>query len=747
MSDERPDPTHAAVDVPSSAGGPPSAARRRPPRGDRPTPADPMPGAAAASGVPSAKRIIPPELGAGAIAVLEGRAFCYSDSRGDVPPGSIGGFVVADTRFLSTWVLTIDGEPLPILRSDAVDYYSAVFVLTNPAVSDLPKNVLSVRRSRFVGADLHEEITIHSFSDEPLRFDLRLAVGTDFADLFEIKAHVRDRSASIVRNHDPAAGRLSFRYEHDTFAAETRVRATGGPAIDGDDLVWTVDLAPRGEWRSDVDVEADATGLLLERAHRDFGEGWREADDSLSRWMHQVPEFESGSDVLTAVFRTSVTDLAALRLTGRLPGMNEELGLPAAGLPWFMTLFGRDTLVTALMSMWVGPELARGGLTALALLQGTKVDDFRDEEPGKIAHEYRAGELTQLGLKPHNPYYGNTDATQLWLILLSAFWRWTADDEFVGGMRGHVERALEWIDTYGDSDGDGFVEYQTRSAQGLGNMCWKDSFDGVQFADGRIPFLPIAIAEAQGYAYDAKVRAAELADRVFGDPGWAERLRGEAAQLKERFNEAFWTDDRGGFYAIGLDGDKQRIDSMTSNMGQLLISGIVPEDRAATVVRQLMTDEMFSGWGVRTLSSASAGFNPIGYHVGTIWPHDNAIIATGMARMGFREESNRIALALVEAASYSHGRLPEAFAGFPRVVSRFPVPFPTACSPQAWATAAPFFLVSTMLGIGVHDGELVVDPFIPDSVGRIRISGIHAFGTRWDVDAKGREGSVSRSGA
>ncbi len=746
MRHERPDPLHAVLGVPSSAGGPAGGAGRRPPPGGgRPTPADPMPGAGVAGGVPSAKRIIPPELGAGAIAVLEGRAFCYSDSRGDVPQGSIGGFVVADTRFLGTWVLTIDGEPLPVLRSDAVDYYSAVFVLTNPAVSDLPRNILSVRRSRFVGADLHEEITIHSFSDDPLGFELRLAVGTDFADLFEIKAQVRDRGASIVRNHDPAAGRLSFRYEHDPFSAETRVRATGEPTIDGDDLVWAVELTPRGEWRADVDVEVDASGLLLERVHRDFGDSWRDADDSLSRWMRQVPEFESNSDVLTAVFRKSVTDLAALRISGRLPGMDREMGLPAAGLPWFMTLFGRDTLVTALMSMWVGPELAKGGLTALALLQGTKVDDFRDEEPGKIAHEYRAGELTQLGLKPHNPYYGNTDATQLWLILLSAYWRWTGDDEFVGGMRQHVQRALEWIDRYGDQDGDGFVEYRTRSTQGLGNQCWKDSFDGVQFADGRIPFLPIAIAEAQGYSYDAKVRAAELAERVFGDPGWAERLRGEAADLERRFNEAFWTDDRGGFYAIGLDGDKRRIDSMTSNMGQLLMSGIVPGERADVVVRRLMSDEMFSGWGVRTLSSAEAGFNPIGYHVGTIWPHDNAIIAAGMARMGFREESNRIALALVEAASYSQGRLPEAFAGFPRVLSRFPVPFPTACSPQAWATAAPFFLVSAMLGIGIHEGALVVDPFIPESVGRIRISGIHAFGARWDVDAQGREGSVSRS--
>ena len=719
---------------------------KRPSATGRPTPADPLPGAPTAAGVPGARRIIPPELGAGAIAVLEGRAFFYSDPRGDVPPGSIGGFVRADTRFVSTWVLTIDGEPLPVLRSDAVDYYSAVFFLSNPARGDLPKNTMSVRRSRFVGGDLHEEIDIHSFSEDPLRFELRLAVGCDFADLFEIKAQVRDRSANTTKEHDPATGTLSFRYSNPPFEASTRLQATGDPAIDGDDLVWQVELEPHGTWKTAIEVIVDASGLLLEHVHRDFGESWRTADDSLSRWMGQVPRFESGSDALTATFRTSVHDLAALRLSGTLPGLDEEMGLPAAGLPWFMTLFGRDTLVTALMSLWVGPELARGGLTALAYLQGTKVDDFRDEEPGKIPHEYRAGELTQLELKPHNPYYGNTDATQLWLILLNAYWRWTGDHELVAGMREHVVRALEWIDRYGDADGDGFVEYQTRSPQGLGNQCWKDSFDGVQFADGRIPYLPIAIAEAQGYTHDAKVRTAELADHVYDDPDWAARLRAEAADLKERFNRAFWSDERGGFYAIGLDGDKQRIDSKTSNMGQLLESGIVPDDRAPVVVGQLMSDEMFSGWGVRTLASDEAGFNPIGYHVGTIWPHDNAIIASGMARMGFREESNRIAVALIDAASFSRGRLPEAFAGFQRDVSRFPVPFPTACSPQAWATAAPFMLVNAMLGLRVRDGELVMDPRIPEAVGHVHIRGIHAFGGRWDVEAAGGKGRVTPAG-
>jgi len=735
--------------TPSSAGGAPghSGGGRHHPAAtaDRPTPADPMPGTRPPLGVPGARRVIPPELGADAIAVLEGRAFCYSDPRGDVPAGSIGGFVRADTRFISTWVLTIDGSPLPILRSDAVDYYSAVFFLTNPLLPGLPKNALSVRRSRFVGGDLHEQVNIHSFSDEPLGFELRLAVGCDFADLFEIKDHVRDRSSLIETTFDASDGSLAFAYSNPPFSARTGIRATGKPEVTDEGFVWQVELAPRGSWKTEIDVEVEASGLLFEHIHRDFDDTWNMADDSLSRWMQQVPKFSSGSEALTHAFRTSVDDLASLRITGRMAGLDQEIGLPAAGLPWFMTLFGRDTLITGMMALWVGPELARGGLTALAALQGTQVDDFRDEEPGKIPHEFRAGELTQLGLKPHNPYFGNTDATQLWLILLHAYWRWTGDGAFVESMRDHVVRALEWIDRYGDMDGDGFVEYQTRSTQGLGNQCWKDSFDGVQFADGRIPFLPIAIAEAQGYTHDAKTRAAELASSVFGDAEWSARLQREASELREAFNRAFWLEDRGGFYAIGLDGDKTPIDSITSNMGQLLVSGIVPPDRAEVVVRQLMSDEMFSGWGVRTLSSASAGFNPIGYHVGTIWPHDNAIIAMGLARMGYRDESNRIAMALFEAASHSRGRLPEAFAGFPRNVSRFPVPFPTACSPQAWATAAPFFLVHSMLGLEQENGELTVNPALPDEVGHVHVQGIHALGDRWDIEASGREGTVHRS--
>ena len=302
--------------------------------------------------------------------------------------------------------------------------------------------------------------------------------------------------------------------------------------------------------------------------------------------------------------------------------------------------------------------------------------------------------------------------------------------------------ALDWIDRYGDRDGDGYVEYGTRSSQGLGNQCWKDSGDGIQFADGTIPYLPIATCEIQGYVYDAKLRVAELARRLAGDEALAVRLEREAHELYERFNSDFWSDERGGYYAVGLDGDKRQIDSVTSNMGHLLWSGIVPEERARVVAEQLMSDRMFSGWGVRTLSSDDRGFNPIGYHVGTIWPHDNAIIALGLVRYGFRDAANRIILHLIEAASFSGFRLPEAFAGFERRVSRFPVPFPTACSPQAWATGAPFVFVKVMLGLNAHDGVIDLDPDVPEEIGRICVRRLQAFGTHWDVEASGANGSV-----
>ena len=330
----------------------------------------------------------------------------------------------------------------------------------------------------------------------------------------------------------------------------------------------------------------------------------------------------------------------------------------------------------------------------------------------------------------------------MWLILLSEYWRFTGDAETCRQLWPNATRALEWIDRYGDADGDGYVEYATRSEQGLRNQSWKDSMNSMLFADGTMADPPMAVCEVQGYTYDAKMRTAELAEKVWNDPELAARLGDEAAKLFDRFNEDFWADARGGYYVLALDKDKRRVDAMTSDMGHLLWSGIVPEDRARIVARQLFSEPMWSGWGIRTMSSEDAGFNPITYHNGTVWPHDNSLIAAGLARYGMRDEANRIAMAMFEAASFTDYRLPEVFAGYPRGESRFPVRYPTASSPQAWATGAPFLWIRQMLGIHCEDGKLVVDPRIPEEVGAFWYHGLHAFGEHWDVRASGTSGTV-----
>ncbi|MFB3738729.1 MAG: glycogen debranching N-terminal domain-containing protein [Candidatus Velamenicoccus archaeovorus] len=689
-------------------------------------------------GTPRARK--PPELGLDSISILEGSTFMVSDALGDVPAGSIGGLFHDDTRFLNRWELWVGGRKPQLLSSRPVDYYSAAFYLANPALDDLPAQSLSIQRFRFVGNGLHEKLTVKNHLNRPVRIQLRLGTGADFADLFEVKDQVPEKRGESRTLRDQDHCLITYEYDHQLFRAAAKVHSSAFGRIETDDLVFELDLDAREQWSTSILVSVHVDEQIMEPVHEEFGETERQAGRVLRKWRDEVPRLQ-GPDLLRQVYQRSLVDLAALRLTADVEG--NDYSLPAAGLPWFMAIFGRDTLITSYQALWVGPELAKGALVALAALQGTEMNDFKDEEPGKILHEIRFGELTTLGLKPHRPYYGTADATPLWLILLSAYWRWTGDDGTARDLRGHAMRALEWIDRYGDLDGDGYVEYRTRSSQGLTNQCWKDSWDGVQSSDGRIAEPPIATCEIQGYCYDAKLRTAELAERVWDDPELAERLRSQAKDLSERFNRDFWTDARGGYYVLGLDADKRQIDSLTSNLGHLLWSGIVPQDRAEAVVDRLFSDALFSGWGIRTLSELDAGYNPIGYHTGTVWPHDNSIAAMGLYRYGFRDEVARLALALFEAATYTDDRLPETFAGYARSESRFPVRYPTACSPQAWATAAPFLLLRALLGVDVRDGEVVCDPHVPEQLGRVRLHGIHALGGHVDVEGTGTRGKVS----
>jgi glycogen debranching enzyme len=416
-------------------------------------------------------------------------------------------------------------------------------------------------------------------------------------------------------------------------------------------------------------------------------------------------------------------------------GGNGGLGkLPAAGCPWFMTVFGRDTIITCLQTLIFGPELARTALEVLADLQATEEDPTIDAEPGKIVHEVRHGKAARRWFER---YYGTLDATPLYLVLLSEVWRWTGDLAFAQDLRIPALRALEWIDRYGDRDGDGFVEYERRTERGIANQSWKDSGDSQRFADGSLARTPIAPCEVQGYVYDAKRRCAELAREVWRDRALAERLDAEAEDLRVRFDEAFWIDARGGYYALALDRDKRQVDSLCSNIGHLLWSGIVPDERAEAVADALMGDGLWSGWGVRTMSRADAGYNPLSYHNGTVWPHDNSLIAWGLARYGHWQEAQRIIQRMLAAAGHFHWQLPEVFAGVHRSETPFPITYPTAARPQAWAAGTPVLLLQILLGLQPdprrHALATVAPPELPSWAGTVRLQGVRAFDRAWDV--------------
>jgi glycogen debranching enzyme len=407
--------------------------------------------------------------------------------------------------------------------------------------------------------------------------------------------------------------------------------------------------------------------------------------------------------------------------------------VPAAGLPWFQTLFGRDSLITSYQTLHIVPELAATTLDVLASLQGTRRDDFRDEEPGKIPHELRFGELTAFKERPHSPYYGSADATMLFLILLDEYERFTGDTDRVRRLEPNARAALAWIDEDGDRDGDGYVEYERRNTDsGLENQCWKDSWNSILYADGTLAKLPRATCELQGYVYDARRRAARLARSVWQDDTLAARLDKQADELKQSFNNDFWLPGPG-YYALALDGDKKPVDSLTSNIGHLLWSGIVDDDHADEVAARLFEPRLFSGWGVRTMADGEGGYNPIGYHQGTVWPHDNSLIAVGLRRYGYDQEAATIAFAILEAAQYFLGRLPETFAGYARTLTEYPVEYPTACSPQAWATGAPLLLLRVLLGLEPRHGEVAQDPVLPDPISQLALRGL--FGPAGIYDA------------
>ncbi len=670
----------------------------------------------------------------GLVQILDGNTFVVSDANGDIEASLTDptGLFSFDTRFLSRWVLTIDGQKLTPLSTDDLHYFETRFFLVPGTGTVYVDSQLSVIRRRAVGDGFHEELTILNHQDKPVDLKVRIDAASDFADLFEVKDALEKKgkySATIEK------GQLVLQYQRETFNRSTLISSSAPAKIDKKGLTFEVTIKAHGEWKTELDV---ATALLVwgSRKRTKYGAGRQgkpRMEANLERWIEGAPRVECDWEPLRNTYRRSLVDLAALRFSPPIAGGR---ALPAAGLPWFMTMFGRDSIFTSLQALPFTPELAATTLHALGDWQGTRVDDFRDEDPGRILHEMRYGELPAFQERPHSPYFGTADATPLYVVLLDEYERWTGDTRLVRELEQEARAALNWIDEYADLLGNGYIAYKRRNEEtGLENQCWKDSWDSISYRDGRIPGFPRATCELQGYAYDAKRRGARLARTIWKDEELARKLDREAADLKRRFNRDFWVED-GGYYALALDPDGKQVDSLTSNIGHLLWSGIVDKSKAKSVAKHLLGPRLFSGWGVRTLAEGEGRYNPIGYHVGTVWPFDNSFIAWGLRRYGFKEEAARVAAGILDAAEFFEGRLPEAFGGYERSVTRYPVQYPTACSPQAWSTGTPLLLLRTMLGLEPLDGHLIVDPSLPAGIGHLELLDIPG---RWGrIDAYGR---------
>jgi glycogen debranching enzyme len=669
-----------------------------------------------------------------AVRILDGATFVVSDGIGDfdASPGEPAGLFSYDTRYLSRWRLTINGATLTPLSVDDVNYFESRFFLVPRAPMGHVDVKLSVIRQRAVNDGFCEDLAILNHAETPVDVTIRVDAASDFANFLEVKHRMAKTGTGYAR---PEPGYLRLGYERETFRRETLVSAPAPAQFDEGGLTIQIHIEPHGRWSTQLHVTPGppvpgGQGRLAGTSRRNRADQERD----LETWLQQAPRLESDWPPLQDTYQRSLVDLAALRFS---PLVAARHTLPAAGLPWFMTMFGRDSILTSLQALPFAPDLAGTTLRSLAAWQGTRRDDFRDEDPGRILHELRYGELSAFEEQPHTPYYGTADATPLFVILLEEYERWTGDADLVRALEYEARAALNWIDEYADLMGNGYVSYQRRNEQtGLENQCWKDSWDSISYQDGRLPGFPRATCELQGYAYDAKVRAARLAREFWDDPGYADRLLAQAADLKRRFNDDFWIDDKG-YFALALDGAGGQVDALASNMGHLLWSGIVEDSRAETVARQLLSPRLFSGWGVRTLAEGEGRFNPIGYHVGTVWPFDNSFIAWGLRRYGFDDEAGRITAGILDAATFFDGRLPEAFGGYDRGDTRYPVRYPTACSPQAWSTGAPLLLLRTMLGLDPYEDRLTVNPALPVGIGQVALLDIPGRWGRFDALGRG----------
>jgi glycogen debranching enzyme len=697
----------------------------------------------------------------GLLTLLEGTTFCICETSGDLRPGGSQGLFVRDTRLISRMELSINGHVPEPLAPQSREPFACTFLSRMPPMPGLADSTMLVARRRLLNDGMHEEITLRNMSAEPLPVSLRIGVGGDFADVFEVKEGRVHGDSARVDGLTVEVDGDSIKLNRQVGSALRGTRITGATHPDAElevsasQLTWHAVVPAHGAWSTSVQITPSLNGRDLVELRPQAQRGGGPAagpEQRLADWRRQTPLVRASDARLAAVFAASTEDLGSLRI---FDPEHEDRAVIAAGAPWFMTIFGRDSLITSWMVLPLDPSLALGTMRTLASLQGTKVTPATEEEPGKILHEMRFGMQASLWLGGSSVYYGTVDATPLFVMLLGEMRRWGLERRIVDELLPNADRALDWIVNRGDRDGDGFVEYGRSTELGLANQGWKDSFDGITFADGTMAETPIALAEVQGYVYAAYLAKSHFCierEDVSGADYWAAK----AQDLKDEFNRAFWMPDKG-YFALGLDRQKRQIDSLASNMGHCLWTGIVDAGKAASVAAHLTGPDMFSGFGIRTLARSCDAYNPMSYHNGSIWPHDNAICAAGLMRYGFVKEAQQVFAGILEAAEWFGGRLPELFCGFGREEFGEPVSYPTSCSPQAWASAAPFHLLRTLLRFdpSVPAGKLWCDPAIPARFLPLHIESLHVAGARvsvdvredgWSLDGLGEILSLVRSG-
>jgi glycogen debranching enzyme len=673
------------------------------------------------------------------LTLIDGKTFLSTTVAGDImPPGAPDvGFFHDDTRFLSRLELRVDGYRTVVLSSSTEQTFASQIELTTGKSTmretyEIPENTVHIRREQLLSSGtLYDNFSFENFNFQELELVIELAYEADFIDVFQVRGVARQKPG---RYYQPIVRGDSIIFHYcglDRVARETIIHFSPEPElVDGTTARWKLRLPPFKCFQLHTTIVPQVEGKRSRAGRPDFAQQLRLRREALAEWASHSTTFSSSNGIFNQMLGTCKGDFHALQI----PEAKERV--IAAGIPWFATMFGRDSIIAAYQSLMLNPRLATETLRVLAMHQGKEKNDWRDEEPGKILHEYREGEMTCAGEMPFGPYYGSVDATPLWLILLSETFNWTADEQLVKDMLPHAYRALEWIDSSGDLDGDGFVEYQRRSPKGLVNQGWKDSWDAILHRDGEPAKAPVALCEVQGYVYEAKYRMASLM-RSFGDTRTADKLKKDATDMAKRFEKAFWM-PKLGFYAMALDRDKRQTQVISSNAGQLLFTRMLPQERAKTITQRFMRSDMFSGWGWRTISRDERIFNPLSYHRGSIWPHDNSLIAHGMALYEFREPANRLFTALFQAAlKFRDYRLPELFCGIERREHDDPVQYPVSCSPQAWASGAVFLLLMSALGIrpSAHRRELnIVNPSLPDFLDHLSIRNMRVGDSRVGLD-------------